>query len=417
VTGRPRIAPCADEPGPVALRVLLCLILVLEATTYGLISPLLPALVDEHGLSTSQVGLITGAYTTGMLPACLLLILGGRIVSARATVFSGIVSLCLGCLALANIPTFAGILIGRFLMGVGAGFAFGGGIRWLAKTAPGREALYFGLGFGMLSVGTAVGPLVGALALEWGTGLVHNVLAATFVLCMLALASLRTVRRPDSDYDDHSRTNFGSIRLLRRSRFLFALAPLIVPALAIGILYTLVPLILDANGHQEWVAVTFAASAVIGACCSPTAGHLLGMVGIKRMSLLALGASVILFTVLSLSDGVVVVALATIAILGVTNQAVVVAASEQLRRACGRFGVADLSATFVPLVFAVFETIGAVLSGKAADLALALPFAATAVVAAACCFLVWSDTPGPGHQVENHHQNRPVLSEPPGPMS
>jgi predicted MFS family arabinose efflux permease len=413
VTSRYRTKPRRDKAGSFTLRILICLILALETTTYGLISPLLPGLVEQHALPSAQVGLITGAYTTGMLPACVLLILGGRFLSARATVLSAIISLCLGCLTLANVPTFAGLLIGRFLLGFGSGLAFGGGIRLLVKTAPGRESLFFGLGFGMLSVGTAVGPLIGALALEWGSDLVHNILAGLFMLCLLALASLHAARSSGNGNDVKPETNTAPFRLLGRSEFLVALAPMVVPALAIGILFTLVPLILDANGNQAWVAGTFAVSAVVGAGSSVAAGHFLGRVAAGRMSLLALGASVVLFAVLSFHEGAVVVALATIGILGVTNQAVVVAAGEQLRRACDRLRVADVSATFVPLVFAVFETVGAVLSGKAADLASALPFAATAIVAAAC-LLASSIRSEQDHPAEDRRQQRALPSKPRG---
>jgi MFS family permease len=376
--------------GLVLLRTFLCAVLALESTTYGVISPLLPSIAHSLALPESRVGLVTGAYTAGMVPACLTLVVVRRRISDITLVAIGITSLAVGCIVLANDPNFGGILSGRLLMGFGCGQCFAGAIRWLVKSAPGREGLFFGLGWGMVSVGSAVGPTVGAVALAVGSRSVHNGLAGVFVVCLAALTLIALSGRSRLTAHGHLQgVSPVALRLLCERAFLAALAPLIVPAMAIGMLVTLVPLRMADGGYQQWVAVAFTASAVIGAGCGPFVGHFVHSVGERPITLVGLAATAILLAVLSLRLGPVALAIGTIAVLGPANQAIVVSAGEKLRRTGERFGTVNASSTFLPLMFAVFETAGAVLSTKTATASPPLPFTASAVVAASCWLLTW----------------------------
>lgn len=386
---RGKVTPRLD-PSLLLVRVFLCVVVALEATTYGVISPLLPGIARDLALEDSLVGLITGAFTAGLLPACLALMLVRRPVSDIAVVLGGLMSLAVGCLTLANGGGLTGILVGRLLMGFGSGLCFGGTIRWLVKSAPGNEGLFFGLGWGMLSVGTAVGPAVGAVGVVHGSRLVHNMLAGVIVVCVAVLAL--TAKSPRMRRMARARAEGPPVALanvLRERTFRATLTPLITPALAIGVLFTLVPLRLAGDGHERWVAATFVAAAVIGAGAGPVAGFLVRYFDKGPMTVVALVASTALLVSLAWPIGPLTLTIVTIAILGVSNQLVTVAAGETIRRAGEELGVPDTSSTFVPLVFAVFETAGAVLSTRAEALSPSLPFIALGSVAAVSGLLAW----------------------------
>jgi len=383
-TAREEARLAGSQRRVVALRVLICVLLALEATTYGVLSPLLPQLVEELRIGEPSVGLITGAYTTGMLPACIALIVVRRPLPDLSLVLAGVVSLLAGCLVMAVPLSFAGVVTARLLLGLGAGFCFGGGTRWLVRSAPGRENFYFGLGWGMLSLGTAVGPIVGAVALEIGTAPAHVALAGIFAACLLALGALGAASASREGPARSSNDTARIAGLVRQRSFAATLTPLVVPALTIGLLFTLVPLRLAGDERVAWVAPSFGLAAIIGAAASPLAGHLLATVGDRLMLVVSMAATATALAVAAWPLGPVVLAVATVLVLGITNQTVVVAAEEQLRRKSDAFGSPGAASAFIPLVFAVFETVGAVVGAQAASIADPLAFLLVALVAVAC---------------------------------
>ncbi|WP_406349310.1 MFS transporter [Streptomyces sp. NBC_00144] len=366
-----------------ALRILLCLVLVLQSTTYGVISPLLPELATELGLRGAQVGLVTGAYTIGMLPASLALVLVRSAVPDAPVVIAGMGSLATGCLLLTADPTFTVVLTARFLMGLGAGFCFAAGVRWLVGTAPGREGLFFGLGWGMLSVGNALGPVLGALAASLGRAPVHAALGVTFVVCLAALAAL--ARRAPSTESRLKSDGGGRLRVPVLGN---ALLPLTLPALLMGVLYTLVPLRLADLRQPGWIAVAFSAAAVLGALASPAAGQLLARVAAPSMLWWSLPCTGLLVVILAWPVPAAAVAIVTVLVLGGVGQAVVVAAGEQLRKALRRTGARDVSSALITLMFAVFETVGAVAGSQAVVASAPLPYAACLLIAVVCAVAV-----------------------------
>ncbi|WP_317571504.1 MFS transporter [Rhodococcus jostii] len=370
--------------GVLPVRVFLCAVLALQTTPYGAITPLLPGIVRDLGLADSRVGLITGAFTAGLLPACLALMLIRRPISDILVVFVGLGFLAVGCLTFAQASSLPILLAGRLAMGFGSGLCFAGASRWLVKSAPGQEGLFFGLSWGMLSVGTAVGPAAGAAAIALGSPFVHNVLTATFAACLAVLALI--AMSPQMRQMARTRTvgpHIAVATLLRKRTFLIALTPLIVPALAIGLLFTLVPLLLAADGQEQWIAAIFIAAAVIGAGAGPVAGVVVRGVGERTTIVVTMAATTVLFASLAWPIGPLHLAIATIVILGIINQLLAVAAGETTRRTGTELGAPDTSSIFVPLMFALFETAGAVFSTRAAAVHAALPFIAVAAVAVA----------------------------------
>lgn len=368
----------------IPLRILLCSTMALGTATYGTISPLLPLIVRDLGVHHSDIGLITGAFTAGMLPPCLALMLTRRQPNDLWLVCGGLISLMVGALTLAGPASFGSVLAGRFLMGIGSGLCFSSGSRWLARSAPGRETVYFGLSWGMLSVGEALGPGIGSFGVRYGFASVHIALAVTFLVFLVFLAAtgssqgIRRSARPQAD------TGSSILPLFRRPPFLRSMSPLIVPALALGVFFTVSPLRLAQADHLGWVAPTFIAVAILGAAASPLAGALLRRINdrlLTRVSLLA-GAGLMLVPASS-TDALSTVTV-TVLVLGVSCQFIVVGAGETTRRVGDALGGQDASSVIVPLAFAIFETIGAALSTQADAISHSLPFLALAAISVLC---------------------------------
>lgn len=361
------------------LRTFLCAVIGAESMCYGVISPLLPRLADDLALDNLGIGLLMGAFTTGMLPACIALMVLRR-PSDLFVLLTGVIAVAAGCLVFANVSTFGGPLAGRVLMGFGSALCFSGATQWMVRSAPGSEAFYFGLGWGMLSVGTALGPLLGSLAVAHGAAAVHNALAVLFVLCAVGLALLalspllRRIARASNEG-----SNRAAWSLLRDSDFRAGLTPVIVPALAIGLCFTLIPLRFADAGAQGWIAATFTAAAIIGAAAGPLGGTAVRRLGPQIVTTTALLLGAVVTLVLAWSLVPWLVALAAIIVLGVSNEVTTVGGSELIRIAGSRLGNPDAAPVFVTLVFAVFETFGAVLSAKSQDLHAAIPYIVLAV--------------------------------------
>jgi MFS family permease len=366
------------------LRIFLCGVVAAEAACYGVISPLLPRLAHDLSLDNLGVGLLMGAFTAGMLPACVMLMVARRPVSDLIVVLAGVLTVASGCLVFGNVAGFEGPLLGRFLMGAGSAWCFSGATQWLVKSAPGAEVLYFGLGWGMLSVGTALGPLLGTVAASHGAATVHDALGGAFLVFVVLLAllatspHLRRLARPRNGRDTRTAAS-----LLGNSAFRGALVPVTVPALAIGLCFTLIPLRLAGAGEERWVGATFTAAAIIGAAAGPMAAMAVRRVGAGFVTVTALVLGAALVATMGTPVGLWVVAAATVAVLGVSNEVTTVGASELIRTVGQRIGNSDAAPVYVTLTFAVFETVGAVFAAKSQDLYASLPYVVLAVAGAA----------------------------------
>ena len=327
-----------------------------------------------------------------MLPACIAPMLLRRTPSDIIVILTGLAFDVAGCLLFANGPGLQSLLAGRFLMGVGTGLCFLGATRFLVKSSrPGREGVSFGLSWGMLSVGTALGPAVGAIAVAHGATLIHDVFAGTFAACMaaLALSTLSApVRRVAHAIQNAARAPIG---LLSQASFLVGLAPSVVPAITFGVFYTLVPLRLSQDSREQWVSATFVAAAVLGAGAAPLAGYVLRVYGQHAVASWALVASGGLSLALATRIGPIGVVAVTIVLIGLTNQFLAVASGEMVRVAGHGTGGADATPMFISLVYAVFETTGAVAGAQAGTTNPALPYLLLGGVAATCAVVIVVD--------------------------
>lgn len=141
----------------------------IESAAFGLLSPLLPDLIDAGLLPGSEPELLVAAYPVGMglasIPAGILSARVGSRVVAR-------VGLCLLAAAFAGfgLANSGSVLImSRLLQGMGSGAAWVGAVGWFAaSTHRSRRGAALAVVFAASFAGTLVGPVLGAVSAAVG---------------------------------------------------------------------------------------------------------------------------------------------------------------------------------------------------------------------------------------------------------
>ena len=147
------------------LLVLVCAVVLVETLFFAALTPLIPELAREFGLSKTGVGVLSGAYPAGgTLGAFAGAWLTTRVGVRPATV-TGMLVLA-ACCAGFGLADHIWLLDGlRFAQGVGAAVAWTGGLAWLAAQAPPeRRGELLGIAMGAAVTGALLGPLVGGAA-------------------------------------------------------------------------------------------------------------------------------------------------------------------------------------------------------------------------------------------------------------
>ena len=159
---------------------------------------LLPVLRTEEGLSASLLAGVYGLYAVGLLPGLLLAgSLSDRLGRARTAVPGAVVALA-GTVLLSFWHEPAGLVVGRVIVGLGAGATFSAGTAWAADLGGSSGATRAGVA---LTGGFALGPVVSGVLAQWGPAplvvpfLLSAALSAAAVVAVLAIA-VRAVREP-----------------------------------------------------------------------------------------------------------------------------------------------------------------------------------------------------------------------------
>lgn len=175
------------SPSPTPSRSWASTALTMFVVAWGanMFAPLLQ--VYRAALSPVEVSALFGAYALGLIPALLFLApvsdrWGRRPVVISALLLSAVGS---GVLLLAG-NSFAGLLIGRILVGIAAGATFGPGTAWVKELSDRGGAKEAGVtrAAAALSAGFAAGPLAAGIIAQWLPGpestpyLMHLVLVA-----------------------------------------------------------------------------------------------------------------------------------------------------------------------------------------------------------------------------------------------
>lgn len=151
---------------------------------------LLPVLRTSQNLSASLVAGLYGLYAVGLLPG---LLLGGSAsdrLGRRAVAVPGALLAAVGTLILLWWHDPAGLVVGRLVVGAGAGATFSAGTAWAADLGGATGVTRAGV---FLTLGFAAGPVVSGLLAEFSPAPLVVPFVLSAVLSLAAGAAAATV--------------------------------------------------------------------------------------------------------------------------------------------------------------------------------------------------------------------------------
>jgi MFS family permease len=280
------------------LLLLVSSIVLVETIFFSALAPLLPHYTDELGLSKTQSGFLVASYAIGGLAAAIPAAWVATRVGVKQTVVAGLLLLAATSVLFGWMTEIWALDLARIGQGVGAAFAWTGGLTWLvAATARDRRGELIGIAMGAAVVGALIGPLVGGVADVVGTGPAFSVVAAVAVV--LAVWAWRTPSYAPGERQP-LRWLFGAVREPQVAAGIWFL---VVPSLLFGALNVLAPLRLDEVGVAALgISAIFVASAGVEAAVSPFLGRWSDRVGRLLPLRLALVASAVVCAILPWPD-------------------------------------------------------------------------------------------------------------------
>jgi MFS family permease len=368
MTPRRREGRVSSGRGRHAIALMQALVLF-ESALYSAITPILPHYAHALGASKTAIGVLTAAYSAGLVPGSLL---GGWLAAragVRRTTLAGLLLFALAVGVFGLPEAIAPLDALRFVQGVGSGLIWGGALTWVvAASARERRGAALGGVIGAAVFGTLVGPALGAAATAVGPLPVFAALGG----CSLLLGSLvarqgdpgRGARAGGARAFEPGEGPHGA-RALGGGTLLLGVWLTGLEALTIGVLDTLLPLQLAHLGASGVaIGAIFLLTAAIRTVLSPPIGRLCDRRGAAPPVLAGLLVGAPLLAAIPLAHSLIGVALLALLFLGGPLSAYMIPAATLITDAVERAGGALAFATMLfNLAWGVGQTIGAPAGG------------------------------------------------------
>jgi DHA1 family solute carrier family 18 vesicular amine transporter 1/2 len=267
-----------------------------DAALYLAVLPLLPHYVDRFGLTTFEAGVVLAAYPISVpfvSLACIVLV--PRVGARRISLISAVL-MTVATVIFAWAPTFAVLVLARFVQGIASGSIWTASMSWVTDNAPaGRRGRESGIVMGMLSAGSVAGPGIGGLAAVVGSGVAFGMVAAVSAAGVLFTVLAPAGRTVVGQSDVWAAIARGG----RQPATQAALALAVVDLLAFGGVDLLVPIHLGSHGTSITViALALAVGALLGAGAGVLGGRGVDRIGPAEIALLVSFAVVVIPVVL-----------------------------------------------------------------------------------------------------------------------
>ena len=343
------------------LMLLVAAIVLVDTVFFAVLSPLLPSYAASLGLSKSAVGILAGAFATGVLVAALPSGLLASRFGLRPTLLLGLGLTGVTCVIFGLSATWSLLVLTRFAAGLGSACSWTAAVGWLARTAPPeRRGELIGFAISAAVAGAFLGPALGAVAAWIGTGPAFGLIA---VAC--TVLALRVMMLPEPDAEPRSVTMVTALGMpsLWAPLGLIWLAPLLFAVLGV-----LVPLTLAAQG---WTAgqlgALYAGSAALEALVHPLLGRWADRQGALAPISTGLVASTAVLVGLAAAGSAWLVAGLVVAA-AITFGATLVPGMALLTRTAGAAGLdAVLAMALANLAWALGHAVGSPVCGWLAD--------------------------------------------------
>ncbi|MGC9222032.1 MAG: MFS transporter [Solirubrobacteraceae bacterium] len=290
-------------------------VVFLDTMFYSVITPLLPQLSHQLALSRLSAGIMTGGYALGTLVASL----PGGILASRAgprvAVTTGISLMIAATVGFGLLHSTVTLDLSRFVEGVGGACSWAGGVTWLVAATPAdRRGAVMGRVLAMSTVGSILGPAVGALASVVGRPMLFSVIAVIEGLLLFPVLATREER------ESSQQPLTEVLGIVRRPAVAGAMWLMVLPAVISGMLNVLVPLRIHyLGGGAAMIGAAFLVGAVLETAVSPAAGRLSdshGRATLLRGALIAMAAGFACFTLPGSVLSMALLVVALIAVLG-----------------------------------------------------------------------------------------------------
>lgn len=376
---------------------------LLEAVSLSVITPMLPAIARENGLSSAALGMVTGAYLFGGLVAMLPAAAIARHVGSRAATSGGLLLLSVGGVGVGVTAGADLLIVARGVQGAGSALAWAGVMAALIEAVPaGRRGRAIGNTLAAAFVGAALGPIAGAGALAWSRLLVLGLIVLGCCACMVLALLLVRPRAAVQALVTSRRDRFPGGRMPTRGRWASALV--LVAGLAAGGRMVLAPVALSEGGADgATIGLIFSLAGLVMAASAILAGRWSDRSGSSRVVLV--GGAGIAFTSCLMAVVGGVLPLATVVVVAGATVQMVMTAGVALITSAGLVQGLDAAALWTRsnLLWTVGILIGNVGAGWSASLVgqpwtwMGLAVSATLVVALAATHLhTRGPTAGPG---------------------
>jgi MFS family permease len=266
-------------------------VVFVDSVFFAALTPLLPQLADELGLSKAEAGALAGAYAFGALAGGLPGGLAAARLGVKPTVLLGLAGMTATTLTFGFADTYWLLLVARVVQGLSSAFSWTAGLAWLVAASPrGRRGELIGAAMGSAIFGALFGPVVGAVAVQTSRALAFSTVALLAVV--LAVWAVRTPAFAPGE-PQPLRVLLRAIRdrVAVTAGWLIAL-----PGLVFGAISVLGPLRLDELGFGGLaIGATWLVAAGLEGTLAPVVGRVSDRRGpIAPLALGLTGAAVIL---------------------------------------------------------------------------------------------------------------------------
>jgi predicted MFS family arabinose efflux permease len=316
----------------------------------------LPHYAHELSVSKGAIGILVGAYPTGMLPGSLLGAWTATRAGVRRTTVVGLMLFAVSTAVFGFASSIAVLDAMRFVQGVACGFVWAGGLAWVIAIAPReRRGEALGSAIGAAIFGTLVGPIVGTLAVAAGAELVFSCVAATSL--GLAAWALHHPNPPPAD----TTVTRPAYALARSPVIVVGVWIILLEACTVGATETLLPLRLSRFGATGVaIGLTFVLTSLASAALARPVGRVVDRRGAQLPLCSGLALAAIFLALLPIPSSALGLAVLTVIGLGGPLTAYTIPAMSVITDSAERMGIPLAIATMLfNLSWATGETFGA----------------------------------------------------------
>ena len=250
------------------LLLLISALMFLELFFFAVLSPLLPQLKHELGLSTSQTGALVAMYAVGGLVGAIPAVMVTVRVGVKRTAVASLAAFAATSIVFGLVHSYDALLATRFAQGLAAAACWTAAMVWLLGAAPvAHRGEMLGFAFGVSEAGAIAGPVIGGVAAAVGRSWTF----AGVALFSLLLGAI-TSRAPSPAPVENKRLRLRS--MLSSAAVRTAMWIAILPAVVLAAISVLAPLQQHSLGAGAGeIAATFGVTAIVGILVRPLFGR------------------------------------------------------------------------------------------------------------------------------------------------